>query len=187
MLNYNSPINDKKEYSDLIISEIEPIIKINLRGKTRDFLTKIGKSLSIIPPTEANTSSENDILNIIWLSPDEWMVYSNNKINSENDNYILVDDLFNKISKMNNGSVTNITDQWVTINLKGNKIFELLSTGCPFNFNNFKNTKGVVTQTLISHIDVIIHNKNINDLNLFVRRSFSNHLWSWMNDSAKFL
>ena len=32
-----------------------------------------------------------------------------------------------------------------------------------------------------------IENKNINDLNLFVRRSFSNHLWSWMNDSARFI
>jgi len=174
MLNYNSPINDKKEYSDLIMSEIEPIIKINLRGKKRDLLTKIGKSLSIIPPTEANTSSGNDNLNIIWLSPDEWMIYSNNKFNSENDNYKLED-------------VTNVTDQWVMINLKGDKVFELFSTSCPFNFNKFKNTKGSVVQTVMNHIDVIIHHKNINDINLFVRRSFSNHLWSWMNDSARFL
>ena len=187
MLNYNSPINDKKEYSDLIMSEIEPIIKINIRGKKRDFLTKIGKTLSIILPTEANTSSGNDNLNIIWLSPDEWMVYSNNKINSENDNYKLEDDLFNEISIMNYGSVTNVTDQWVMINLKGDKVFELFSTSCPFNFNKFKNTKGSVVQTVMNHIDVIIHHKNINDINLFVRRSFSNHLWSWMNDSARFL
>ena len=141
MLNYNSPINDKKEYSDLIMSEIEPIIKINLRGKKRDFLTKIGKSLSIIPPTETNTSSGNDNLNIIWLSPDEWMVYSNKKINSANDNYKLEDDLFNEISKINYGSVTNVTDQWVMMNLKGDKVFELLSAGCPFNFNYFKFVK----------------------------------------------
>jgi sarcosine oxidase subunit gamma len=187
MLNYNSPINNKKEYSDLIISEIEPIIKINLRGKKRDFLTKIGKSLSIIPPTEANTSSGNDNLNIIWLSPDEWMVYSNNKIISENDNYKLEDYLFNEISKMNCGSVTNVTDQWVMINLKGDNVFELLSTSCPLNFNKFKKTKGSVVQSIMNHIDVIIHHKNINDINLFVRRSFSNHLWSWMNDSARFL
>ena len=187
MLDYNSPINDKKEYFDLIMSEIEPIIKINLRGKKRDFLTKIGKSLSIIPPTETNTSSGNDNLNIIWLSPDEWMVYSNKKINSANDNYKLEDDLFNEISKINFGSVTNVTDQWVMINLKGNKVFELLSAGCPFNFNDFKNTKGAVTQTLINHIDVIIHNKNTNDLNLFVRRSFSDHLFSWMNDAASIM
>ncbi len=33
MLNYNSPINDTKKYSEIEISEIEPIIKLNLRGK----------------------------------------------------------------------------------------------------------------------------------------------------------
>ena len=43
MLNYNSPINDTKNYSDLKISEIEPTIKINLRSKKRDFFTKAKK------------------------------------------------------------------------------------------------------------------------------------------------
>ena len=81
-------------------------------------------------------------------------------------------------------SVTNITDHWVMINLKGEKVFELLSTSCPFNFNNFKTNKGSVVQTVFNHIDVIIHHKNTNDLNLFVRRSFSDHLISWMKDAA---
>ena len=186
MLNYNSPIKDSKNYSEIKISEVEPTIKINLRGKNRDFITKIGKELSIIPPTDPNTSSANDNLNILWLSPDEWLVYSNNKINQKNIDG-LEDRLYNSISKVKIGSVTNVTDHWIMINLKGSKVFELLSTGCPFNFNKFKNLKGAVTQTLINHTDVIIHNKNNNDLNIFVRRSFSNHLWSWMNDSAKFI
>ena len=46
MLNFNTPIIDTKEYSEIKISEIEPILKINLRGKNRDFITKIGKELS---------------------------------------------------------------------------------------------------------------------------------------------
>jgi sarcosine oxidase subunit gamma len=183
MLNYNSPINDTKKYSEIEISEIEPIIKLNLRGKNRDFITKVGKVLSIIPPTDPNTSSGNDNLNMLWLSPDEWMIYYNNKINLIEANN-LEDNLFNEISKVKIGSVTNITDHWIVINIKGDKVFELLSSGSPFNFNNFKNVKGAVTQTLLNHIDVIIHNKNINDLNLFVRRSFSEYLWSWINDCA---
>ena len=183
MFNYNSPINDTKKYSQIEITEIEPIIKLNLRGKNREFITKVGKNLSIIPPSDPNTSSGNENLNILWLSPDEWMVYSNYKIN-QNENNHLEDKLFNEISKTKIGSVVNVTDHWIMINIKGDKIFELLSAGCPFNFNKFKNSKGSVTQTLLNHIDVIIHNKNINDLNLFVRRSFSNHLWAWINDCA---
>ena len=185
MLNYNPPINEAKNYSELKISEIEPITKINLRGKNRDFITKIGKELSIIPPSDPNTSSGNEKLNILWLSPDEWLVYSNDKIDL-NDRNALVEKLFDEISKVKLGSVTDVSDHWVMINLKGAKVFELLSSGCPFNFNNFKNSKGAVTQTLLNHIDVIIHNKNINDLNIFVRRSFCEHLWRWLNDSARF-
>ena len=183
MLNYNSPINDTKKYSEIEISEVEPIIKLNLRGKNRDFITKVGKVLSIIPPTDPNTSSGNDNLNMLWLSPDEWMIYSNDK-NTLNDSSNLEDKLFNEISKVKIGSVSNVTDHWIMINVSGNKVFELLSAGCPFNFNDFMNLKGATTQTLLNHVNVIIHNKNINDLNLFVRRSFSNHLWSWINDAA---
>ena len=184
MLNFNTPIIDTKEYFEIKISAVEPIIKINLRGKNRDFITKIGKELSIITPIDPNTSSSNEKLNLLWLSPDEWFLYSNDKIEL-NDANLLEDKLFNEISKVKLGSVTNVSDHWIMINLNGTKVFELLSAGCPFNFNNFKNSKGAVTQTLLNHIDVIIHNKNVNDLNLFVRRSFSQHLWSWMNDSAR--
>ena len=70
------------------------------------------------------------------------------------------------------------------INLKGEKIFDLLSAGCPFNFNEFMTKKGSVTQTLLLQIDVIIHLKEINSVNLYVRRSFSEHLMSWMDDAA---
>jgi len=186
MLNFITPIMDTKDYSEIKVSEIEPILKINLRGKNREFITKIGKQLSIIPPLDPNTSSSNGKLNLLWLSPDEWILYSNDKTSLKDVNF-LEDKLFDEISKVKLGSVTNVTDHWIMINLNGTKIFELLSAGSPFNFNNFKNSKGAVAQTLLNHIDVIIHNKNINDLNIFVRRSFSAHLWSWMNDSARFI
>ena len=64
------------------------------------------------------------------------------------------------------------------------KIYDLFQTGSPFNFNDFQDRKGAVIQTILLKVDVIIHNQNKNEVNLFVRRSFSQHLFSWMNDSA---
>jgi sarcosine oxidase subunit gamma len=49
---------------------------------------------------------------------------------------------------------------------------------------NLKKKKGSTTQTLLNNIDVIVHHKDENLVNLFVRRSFSEHLCSWINDSA---
>ena len=184
MLNYSNVITEEKSYTGLQMKEIKLIMKLIIRGKKREFLSAIGKSLNLLLPTEANTSSRSDKLTALWLSPDEWMIYSN-KISSFDNNEYEIENLLNKnISKMNLGAVTNVTDQFVLINIKGDKIFDLFATGSPFNFNDFRKKVGSVTQTILAKIDVIIHNQNKNEVNLFVRRSFSHHLFSWMNDSA---
>ena len=184
MLNYTNVITEKKSYTGLQMKEIKPVMKLIIRGKKRDFLSAIGKSLNLLLPTEANTSSRSDKLTALWLSPDEWMIYSNETLSLENNDYEIENLLSENVSKTNLGAVTDVTDQFVLINIKGDKIFDLFETGSPFNFNNFRHKEGSVTQTILAKIDVIIHNQKQNDVNLFVRRSFSQHLFSWMNDSA---
>ena len=77
MLSYNQVTNSEINNNGVSIKEIAPIMKLNLRGKTREFFANVGKTLNMILPTEANTSSSSDKLTAIWLSPDEWMIVSN--------------------------------------------------------------------------------------------------------------
>ena len=184
MLNYSNAITEEKSYSGLQMKEVKPIMKLILRGKKREFLSAVGKSLNLILPAEANTFTKSDKLTALWLSPDEWMIFSNEVSHIDSNDY-QTENLLNKsICKTNLGAVTDVTDQFVLINLKGDKIYELFETGSPFNFNDFRKKKASVTQTILAKIDVIIQNESQNDVNLFVRRSFSQHLFSWMNDSA---
>ena len=184
MLNYNTLSKDELNHNGLSIREISPIMKLNLRGKKREFFTTVGKNLNMILPTEANTSTTSDKLTAIWLSPDEWMIVSNELVNKDTNKYELNEILFNSISKTNLGAVIDVTDQFVQLELKGKNIYEIFSAGCPFNFNEFKEKKGSTTQTVLNHIDVILHHKEENVVNIFVRRSFAEHLWSWIEDSA---
>ena len=184
MLNYSNVITKENSYSGIQMKEIRPVMKLIIRGKKREFLSAIGKSLNLLLPTEANTSSSSEKLTALWLSPDEWLVYSNEISNPDNNDYETENLLNKNISKVSLGAVTDVTDQFVLINIKGDKIFDLFETGSPFNFNEFRRKKGSTTQTILAKIDIIIHNQNHNEVNLFVRRSFSQHLFSWMNDSA---
>jgi sarcosine oxidase, subunit gamma len=184
MFKYNSAINNQINYKNVSVKELSPIMKLNLRGKKREFFTTVGKHLDMILPTEANTSSSSSKLTAIWLSPDEWMVISNDETEKDTNKYDLEENLYNSISKTSLGAVIDVTDQFVILELEGLNIYELFSSGSPFNFNEFREKKGSTTQTLLNNIDVIIHNKGENLVNLFVRRSFSEHLYSWINDSA---
>ena len=182
MLNLQPAINDQKKFSNIELKEISPIRKLVIRGKSREFISAVGRAINILLPTEANTSSSNGEITTIWLSPDEWLIFSNT-IDDKDFNQI-EEKLIQNICKTKLGAVIDVTDQFVMISLSGNKIFDLFQTGSPFNFNEFRNKKGATTQTLLAKIDVIIQNKDQNDANLFVRRSFSRHLFSWMSDSA---
>ena len=184
MLNYNQTLPEQTLLQDLQMKEVKPIMKLIVRGKKREFISAVGKSLNILLPTEANTSTQSDKLTALWLSPDEWMIFSNDTMNKDLNDYETEKLLQNNISKINLGAVTDVSDQFVMINLKGNKIYDLFQSGSPYNFNNFQNKKGAVTQTILGKIDIIVHNQDKNTVNLFVRRSFSQHLFSWMNDAA---
>tara|TARA_B000000475_G_scaffold193350_1_gene156495 strand:+ start:32 stop:595 length:564 start_codon:yes stop_codon:yes gene_type:complete len=184
MLNYTPTLPKETFIQDLQMKEISPIMKLIVRGKKREFISAVGKSLNILLPTEANTSTQSDKLTALWLSPDEWIIFSNDTMNKDLNDYETEKLLQNNISKINLGAVTDVTDQFVMINLKGNKIYDLFQSGSPYNFNNFQNKNGAVTQTILGKIDIIVHNQDKNTVNLFVRRSFSQHLFSWMNDAA---
>ena len=184
MLNYKTATNEEINSNGIVVKEISPTMKLNLRGKKREFFTNIGKNLNLLLPTEANTSTISDKLTAIWLSPDEWMIVTNDVMKKDTNEYKLNEILFNDISKNNLGAVIDVTDQFVQLEIKGKNIYEIFSSGSPYNFNEFKNKKGSSVQTILNHIDVIAHNKGDQIVNLFVRRSFAEHLWAWIEDSA---
>ena len=152
MLNYNSPINKEIKHNDISIKEFSPIMKLNLRGKKREFFTTVGKHLDMILPTEANTSSSSSKLTSIWLSPDEWMVISNEITKKDTKKYDVEESLYNDISKTNLGAVIDVTDHFVMLELEGKNIYELFASGSPFNFNEFKLK---ITTQMIAIIKVI--------------------------------
>ena len=186
MLNFISPITESHTYNNFSMMEKTPIAKINLRGdlENKDFTSKAGKILGMILPKESCSVSTKEKNTCMWLGPNEWLLVSNDTITKDSNDYELEKILFNYISKKDLGAVTNVSDQYTIFSLTGSNIFEILSKGCPFDFNsvNFGNNK--VIQTILNHIDVTIHKKNESNVDLYVRRSFSKHLWDWLKDSA---
>jgi len=189
MLNFISPITESHTYNNFSMKEKTPVAKINLRGnlENKDFASKAGKILGMILPKESCSTSTKEKITCMWLGPNEWLLVSNDIVTKESNDYELEQVLFNDISKANLGAVTNVSDHYTIFNLTGSNIYEILSKGSPFDFNSEIFGDNKVIQTILNNVDVTIHRKTKNDVDLYVRRSFSNHLWSWIKDSARFI
>ena len=184
MLKINTTINEIKNFNSLLMEEKTPVLKLNLRGKVnnKDFTSNVEKILGLTLPAEVGNIVSKGHLSIITMGPNEWIIISNSK---KNNNYHLENILFDAISKNNLGAVTNITDQFTIFSLVGSNALEVLSKSSPFDFDTLPNNFSA--QTLLNNIDITIVKKDNENIDLLVRRSFSSHLWSWLNDSARFL
>jgi len=187
MLELSPPVNEIKKFNNFSIFEKTEIAKINLRGDVndKDFTSKVGKILGIILPVEVGSIVFKKEISVVTNGPNEWLIVSNNTIKKDNNDYELENILYEGISKNSLGAVTNVTDQFCIFSLNGSNIFEVLSKSSPFDFDTLLNNCS--TQTLLNNIDVTIIKNNNENVDLFVRRSFSEHLWSWLSDSARFL
>jgi len=187
MLDFFTPVTESKLYNKFTMKEKTPVTKINLRGnlENKEFVSKVGKILGMILPNEACSTSNKEKITSLWLGPNEWLLVSNKEIPKETNTYELEQVLFDNISKTNLGAITNVTDHFTIFKLSGSNIFEVLSKGCPFDFGSEDFGDNKVVQTILNHVDVSIHRKSENNVDLYVRRSFAGYLWDWLKDSAK--
>ena len=189
MLDLFTPVTESQSYNNFSMKEKTPVTKINLRGnlENKDFARKIEKILGMVLPKDACNTSNKEKITSLWLGPNEWLLVSNNEEPIETNTYELEQVLFDNISKANLGAITNVTDHFTIFKLSGSNIFEVLSKGCPFNFNSEDFGDNKVVQTILNHVDVTIHRKSENDVDLYVRRSFADYLWDWLKDSANLI
>ena len=187
MLDFLTPVTESQSYNNFSMKEKTPVAKINLRGnlENKEFASKVGKILGMILPNKACSTSSKEKITSLWLGPNEWLLVSNNPMPKETNIYELEQVLFDNISKTNLGAITNVTDHFTIFKLSGSNIFEVLSKGCPFDFSSDDFGDNKVVQTILNHVDVTIHRRSENDVDLYVRRSFAGYLWNWLKDSAK--
>ena len=106
MLNRDKTIHsiDKiKEHFEIKFQELPYINKINLRFDPNNnyYMSICGKILGAVLPTKPNTFVNNEKVKIIWLGPDEWLIY----FDDDDKNGIFLD-LYNEISILNYGAIT---------------------------------------------------------------------------------
>ena len=120
-------------------------------------------------------SSTNSNTRVLWLGPDNWVVFSSNL------------DLIEKEKKQfneNDFAITNISHSRTIIELEGNLTNEVLKKGCPLDINSFK--KDDCVNSVYNGINVTIDfiSDNPNKVRISGLRSFGESLHHSITDAC---
>jgi len=177
--------NIKIEKNGITIEELPFVGKINLRGNTkdRDFLSNAGSVLDVLIPTEPNTIITNTELQIMWLSPNEWLLNF-----LKNENFI---EIFNELNNKLNPektSITDISENKTIIRVEGDKTTELLRKFMVLNIDEALKNNLKVAQTIFVKIPILIIRNHLNEekqsFDIHVNRSHTTYLRDLLLDGC---
>lgn len=155
--------------------------KVNLRGDAGDeaFSRAAGSVLGCAPPTRPNTVADSGDHTVFWLGPDEWQIHC-----SEDARHDLVERLRSAL-KGQHSAVVDVSDYYVVMRLSGVRTVEVLGKGTPLDVHSRAFPAGTCAQTRFGHATVLLHKVSDDTMDLQVRWSFAEYVWSYIVDGTQ--
>jgi len=176
---------------DIILRELPPRGKINLRGEAGDgeFTAAAAATLGVALPVAANTVAVTDGVTVFWLGPDEWLIHC-----KLTDTDAWLQQLRARLTGMH-FAATEVTDYFTVLELRGEQAAEVLARGCPLDLHPRAFPAGACAQTRFGNATVLLHQPaavdntvtntvtNTVDSTVFriqVRWSFAGYVWDYL-------
>jgi len=171
------------EFDGLRIVEVPFLGHLNLRlDPTNTALVNAAEAaIGIELPLEPNRSTGSSAQAALWLAPNEWLL-----LTPQDRQTGLVEDLERTLAG-EHFAVNDISSGQTLISVTGAAARELLARGCSIDLHPRKFAPGCCAQTLFAKTTVLICQWEDSPpaFGLIVRRSFADHLWTWLADAAR--
>ena len=186
-MTYISPLNfvhktgkfgDYSEKNDNDILKVSEVCKLTIfqiaRYRNSEFNISEIKVDSLNLPSTLKSSSNSDT-RILWLGPENWLVFSSKKNLMELEKSQFDEKDF---------AITDISHSRSIIELEGNLVNEVLKKGCPLDINSFK--EGDCANSVYNGITITIDfiSDNPKKVRIFGLRSFGESLHHSITDAC---
>lgn len=160
------------------LTEIPFQTRLVLRGLPSDkkFVSAVKKALGVEPPTQPGTVAGSETARILWTSPNEWMVYS--------DDTGLAATLTKAVSVLH-AAVTDVTEHYTLIRLSGRHARDVMIKGCAIDLHPREFGPGQCVQSHIGRITALFDQTDATPTyDILVRASFAEYLWMYLEDAG---
>lgn len=158
---------------------LPPHAAVNLRGEATSELRSIVAELAGCGlPLRPLDSAAKGSMAALWLGPDEWL------ITGPTDSVALTA----KLQRAFRGKFVTATDlshATAVISLAGPNAGDVLSKGCGLDLHQRVFKPGNVAGTRLARAHVVLHQVETSAYHLYVRRSYADYLWRWLEDAGR--
>jgi len=151
--------------------------KLNIRGDAGNekFAAAMERATGVPLPLDANTSQQQQSSRLFWLGPDEWLLHCA---------LDQVDDISRTLEVQLQGlhcAVTEISDYYTVLRLRGPDAGTLLRKGCPLDLHPSKFKPDDIAQSRFGHASILLHKLDDGESwDIQVRWTYAEYLWDYL-------
>lgn len=162
------------------LSEHTFLSHFNLRGNPQDpmFTDAVASVLGVELPLTPNTIAEAQGRVVYWLGPNEWLIVSHEAP-------ALVQQPLASALAGQFYAITELSSGQTVLNLSGVQALGLLQRGCPLDLHPAQFKPGQCAQSLLAKAPILVRPLADDHYQLIVRRSFTDYLWSWIEEVCR--
>jgi sarcosine oxidase subunit gamma len=136
--------------------------------------------IGVTPPTTPNTWVRSDVVTVVWLGPDEWLVIGNLDVRNTQEQ-----DLRAAVVP-HGGAAVDVSGQRVTLHLAGPRVRDVLAKGCAIDLHPGVFRPGACAQTTLGRAGIVLlADSDPETFTVLVRQSFAGYLVDWLVDAAQ--
>ena len=155
---------------------------VNLRGESEaPFLAAIEQAFGFVLPLNTPETAREGELQALWLGPNEWLVVGPDQDGAGGQHLA---SLLRRALEGQHAAVTDVTESYSVVGVEGASAGDLLRKGTSLDLHPRSFQPGHVAQSLLARADVILHQIGPQAYDLYVRRSFADYLWRWLEDAG---
>ena len=164
----------------ITLAEAPFVGKVNIRGNADDpaFTATVVTVLGCQLPLDSNTVVSHAGYTVFWLGPNEWLIHTPE--DTEGD---LVAALRSALVGQH-AAVTDVSDYYVVIRMRGAKAAEVLARACPLDFHDRAFPAGRCAQTVFAHATILLHKIDEHSYDIQVRWTYAEYLWNYFSEAA---
>ena len=151
---------------------------IELRGNyDTEFASAVNQFTGLTLPSRSPETTANDKITVFWMGPDRWWIVS------APPDTVSAGELRQSLAAFS-AAVFEVGDSFASVRLAGPRARDVLAKGCTIDLHPSAFGGGQIVQTNLAKAQVAMYQDGENEFEIFVRRSFAEYLWTWLEDAA---
>jgi heterotetrameric sarcosine oxidase gamma subunit len=136
------------------------------------------EALGVRPPEEPNVVASERRIKILWLGPDRWLI-----VRQVDHPRGLASELIAQLPA-GTAALVDLGAARCVFTISGPRSRDVLAKHLPLDLSESMFPTGRCAQSAMAHIGVLVHAESADTFEIFVYRSFAQHLWQLLTDAA---